>query len=154
VPFVAKVTGVPVAKIAARIMAGEKLADLALPPLNSSRLRTHVGVKEGVFPFARFGPAVDTVLGPEMKSTGEVMGIDRDYNVRVRQEPARRRLAAAKTGTVFVGQGRRQAAHSDSMRLLSGSDFACSPLGNQRYLNQQGLRRCGSTSGGRTPRHR
>ncbi|MBZ0148853.1 MAG: carbamoyl-phosphate synthase large subunit, partial [Pseudorhodoplanes sp.] len=71
VPFVAKVVGIPVAKIAARVMAGEKLASFDLRPPSIP----HVGVKEAVFPFARF-PGVDTVLGPEMKSTGEVMGID------------------------------------------------------------------------------
>jgi carbamoyl-phosphate synthase large subunit len=69
VPFVAKVIGLPVAKIAARIMAGEPLASFDLTPPRFE----HVGVKEAVFPFARF-PGVDTVLGPEMKSTGEVMG--------------------------------------------------------------------------------
>src|SRR6266567_1269909 len=76
VPFVAKVIGVPVAKIAARIMAGETLASFNLKP---PRLG-HIGVKEAVFPFARF-PGVDTVLGPEMKSTGEVMGIDRNFAI-------------------------------------------------------------------------
>ncbi|HWS10869.1 MAG TPA: carbamoyl-phosphate synthase large subunit, partial [Xanthobacteraceae bacterium] len=82
VPFVAKVIGLPVAKIAARIMAGETLKSFALKPQRfEPGAARHVGVKEAVFPFARFGPAVDTVLGPEMKSTGEVMGIARDYNV-------------------------------------------------------------------------
>src|SRR5205814_10674897 len=76
VPFVAKVIGVPVAKIAARIMAGETLASFALKPAAFD----HIGVKEAVFPFARF-PGVDTVLGPEMKSTGEVMGIDRNFAI-------------------------------------------------------------------------
>src|SRR5688572_23606363 len=70
VPFVAKVTGLPVAKIAARVMAGETLASFKLKPAHYD----HIGVKEAVFPFARF-PGVDTVLGPEMKSTGEVMGL-------------------------------------------------------------------------------
>ena len=78
VPFVAKVIGLPVAKIAARIMAGETLASFKLEPERfAPGTATHVGVKEAVFPFARFGDKVDTVLGPEMKSTGEVMGIDR-----------------------------------------------------------------------------
>jgi carbamoyl-phosphate synthase large subunit len=75
VPFVAKATGVPIAKIAARVMAGEKLKSFGLkgtPKLD------HVAVKEAVFPFARF-PGVDIILGPEMKSTGEVMGIDSDF---------------------------------------------------------------------------
>ena len=76
VPFVAKAVGSPIAKIAARVMAGEKLADL--PKIN--RDIAHVAVKEAVFPFARF-PGTDPVLSPEMKSTGEVMGIDRDFNL-------------------------------------------------------------------------
>lgn len=76
VPFVAKAVGSPIAKIAARVMAGEKLADL--PKIN--RDIDHVAVKEAVFPFARF-PGTDPVLSPEMKSTGEVMGIDRDFNL-------------------------------------------------------------------------
>jgi carbamoyl-phosphate synthase large subunit len=74
VPFVAKAIGWPVARVAARIMAGERLADFA-PPAGTPR---HVAVKEAVFPFARF-PGVDLLLGPEMKSTGEVMGLDHDF---------------------------------------------------------------------------
>jgi len=74
VPFVAKTIGIPLAKIAARVMAGERLADFALV----ERRLDHVAVKEAVFPFARF-PGVDVILGPEMKSTGEVMGLDRDF---------------------------------------------------------------------------
>ena len=75
VPFVAKATGVPIAKIAARVMAGEKLANFQL---EAKARRPHVAVKEAVFPFARF-PGVDLILGPEMKSTGEVMGLDSDF---------------------------------------------------------------------------
>ena len=74
VPFVAKTTGAPIAKIAARVMAGERLASFPKPPATLG----HVAVKEAVFPFARF-PGVDVILGPEMKSTGEVMGIDVDF---------------------------------------------------------------------------
>lgn len=74
VPFVAKATGIPIAKIASRIMAGESLASFNLV----DRPLKHVAVKEAVFPFARF-PGVDILLGPEMKSTGEVMGIDSDF---------------------------------------------------------------------------
>ncbi len=75
VPFVAKATGVPIAKIAARIMAGEKLSDF---DLQHHALGDHIAVKEAVFPFKRF-PGVDVILGPEMKSTGEVMGLDIDF---------------------------------------------------------------------------
>ncbi|MCL4152413.1 UNVERIFIED_CONTAM: hypothetical protein GTU68_011042 [Idotea baltica] len=75
VPFVAKAIGQPVAKFAARVMAGEKLANL---PISREPIK-HIAVKEAVFPFARF-PGVDTLLGPEMRSTGEVMGLDKDFN--------------------------------------------------------------------------
>ena len=75
VPFVAKSIGAPIAKLAALAMAGERLPEAIL---NGGAAPEHVAVKEAVFPFARF-PGVDTVLGPEMKSTGEVMGIDRDF---------------------------------------------------------------------------
>ena len=75
VPFVAKATGVPVAKIGARVMAGAKLSDFNL---DDDAISPHVAVKEAVFPFARF-PEVDTILGPEMKSTGEVMGLDSSF---------------------------------------------------------------------------
>ena len=75
VPFVAKATGHAIAKFAARIMAGEKLADLGpFPPAGD-----HIAVKESVFPFRRF-PGVDVVLGPEMRSTGEVIGLDKEFD--------------------------------------------------------------------------
>jgi carbamoyl-phosphate synthase large subunit len=72
IPFVSKAIGVPLAKLAARVMAGKKLTELGF---TTERIPQHVAVKESVFPFVRF-PGVDTLLGPEMKSTGEVMGID------------------------------------------------------------------------------
>ncbi len=75
VPFVAKATGVPIAKIGAMVMAGHKLQDFKL---DDTAIAPHVAVKEAVFPFARF-PSVDTILGPEMKSTGEVMGLDHSF---------------------------------------------------------------------------
>ena len=75
VPFVAKAIGTPVASIAAKVMAGEPLAPFGLHDRPDPMLGDHVAVKEAVFPFARF-PGVDTVLGPEMRSTGEVMGLD------------------------------------------------------------------------------
>jgi carbamoyl-phosphate synthase large subunit len=75
VPFVAKATGVPVAKIGAQVMAGARLADFKL---DDTKVARHVAVKEAVFPFNRF-PNVDVILGPEMKSTGEVMGIDTSF---------------------------------------------------------------------------
>jgi len=97
VPFVAKVIGKPIAGIAARIMNGETLASFRL---KSGKLG-HVGVKEAVFPFARF-PGVDTVLGPEMRSTGEVMGIDRDYAMAFAKSQLGAGNTLPLTGAVFV----------------------------------------------------
>jgi carbamoyl-phosphate synthase large subunit len=97
VPFVAKVTGVPVAKIAARVMAGEPLKSFGLEQPHFE----HIGVKEAVFPFARF-PGVDTVLGPEMKSTGEVMGIASDFPTAFGKAQAAAGISLPKEGTVFI----------------------------------------------------
>jgi carbamoyl-phosphate synthase large subunit len=97
VPFVAKAIGAPVAKIAARVMAGERLADF--PPLR--RGLSHVAVKEAVFPFARF-PGVDPVLSPEMKSTGEVMGISQDFATAFLKSQLGGGTAIPNEGTVFV----------------------------------------------------
>jgi len=97
VPFVAKATGVPLAKIAARVMAGEKLVDFDLDEVRLD----HVAVKEAVFPFARF-PGVDVVLGPEMKSTGEVMGIDSDFGRAFAKSQLAAGVDLPLSGTVFV----------------------------------------------------
>ncbi|MGQ9670770.1 MAG: carbamoyl-phosphate synthase large subunit [Desulfosoma sp.] len=98
VPFVSKATGVPLAKIATKVMLGHKLRDLGFTREREPR---HVSVKESVFPFSRF-PGVDISLGPEMKSTGEVMGIERNFGLAY----AKAQMAAGYTlplsGTVFV----------------------------------------------------
>ncbi len=97
VPFVAKAIGIQIAKIAARVMAGESLKSFGL----KTKILDHVAVKEAVFPFARF-PGVDILLGPEMRSTGEVMGLDR----RFEEAYAKSQLASGneipQSGTVFV----------------------------------------------------
>ncbi|MFD1787281.1 carbamoyl-phosphate synthase large subunit [Sphingomonas floccifaciens] len=97
VPFVAKAVGSPIAKIASRVMAGEKLVDL--PKINKAD--GHIAVKEAVFPFNRF-PGVDPVLSPEMKSTGEVMGIDRDFDIAFAKAQLGAGVVLPKSGTVFV----------------------------------------------------
>jgi carbamoyl-phosphate synthase large subunit len=97
VPFVAKAIGVPVAKIAARVMAGERLADLE-PIVRDIK---HIAVKESVFPFARF-PGADPVLGPEMKSTGEVMGIDSEFRLAFGKALIGAGMALPDQGTAFV----------------------------------------------------
>jgi carbamoyl-phosphate synthase large subunit len=97
VPFVAKAIGQPVAKVASRVMAGEKLADFE--PFK--RELDYMAVKEAVFPFAKF-PGVDPVLSPEMKSTGEVMGIDRDFPRAFAKAQLGAGMRLPDEGTVFV----------------------------------------------------
>ena len=98
VPFVAKAIGTPIAKIAARVMAGEKLVDL--PKIDRNTIK-HIAVKEAVFPFNRF-PGVDPVLSPEMKSTGEVMGIDADFATAFAKAQIGASTHLPREGTVFV----------------------------------------------------
>jgi carbamoyl-phosphate synthase large subunit len=97
VPFVSKATGLPLAKVAARLMLGEKLADLDLP----EPPKGHVSVKEAVLPFARFA-GVDSVLGPEMKSTGEVMGIAADFPTAFAKAQAAAGVLLPTEGSVFI----------------------------------------------------
>ena len=97
VPFVAKATGVPVAKIAARLMAGELLGNFDITP----KIKGQFAVKEAVFPFDRF-PGVDTVLGPEMKSTGEVMGMDAGWGRAFLKAQMATGMKLPTHGTVFI----------------------------------------------------
>jgi carbamoyl-phosphate synthase large subunit len=113
VPFVAKAIGAPVAKIAARIMAGEKLADL--PKIN--RHISHIAVKEAVFPFARF-PGVDPVLSPEMKSTGEVMGIDDSFAIAFAKSQLGAGAILPQSGTVFIS-----VKNSDKANILPAAQM-------------------------------
>ena len=98
VPFVSKAIGVPLAKLAARIMVGKKLADLGL---TSEILPRHVSVKESVFPFSKF-PGVDTLLGPEMKSTGEVMGMGSSFGLAYAKAQLGSGMRLPFQGKVFV----------------------------------------------------
>lgn len=109
VPFVAKATGVPIAKIGARIMAGEKLRSFSL---KQRSVRGHVAVKEAVFPFARF-PNIDIILGPEMRSTGEVMGIDTSFERAFAKSQLGAGVTLPLTGNVFLS-----VRHSDRPSLL------------------------------------
>ncbi|MEA3079284.1 MAG: carbamoyl-phosphate synthase large subunit, partial [Sphingomonadales bacterium] len=97
VPFVAKAIGRPLAKIAARVMAGEPLASFGAV----GRTLDYVAVKESVFPFARF-PGTDPVLGPEMKSTGEVMGIAREFDIAFAKALLGAGMVLPQSGTAFV----------------------------------------------------
>jgi carbamoyl-phosphate synthase large subunit len=98
VPFVAKATNVPIAKIAARVMAGENLSRFKLV---ENLKPDHTAVKEAVFPFSRF-PGVDIILGPEMKSTGEVMGIAQDFPSAFAKSQLGAGIVLPSTGTVFI----------------------------------------------------
>jgi carbamoyl-phosphate synthase large subunit len=136
VPFVAKVIGLPVAKIAARIMAGESLASFKLKRPEFD----HIGVKEAVFPFARF-PGVDTVLGPEMKSTGEVMGIDRNFAIAFAKSQIGGGSRLPREGTVFVSvRDVDKPRVLEAVGLLVALGFRIiATSGTQRYLAEQGL---------------
>ncbi|MGH7249262.1 MAG: ATP-grasp domain-containing protein, partial [Pseudomonadota bacterium] len=142
IPFVSKAIGVPLAKLAALVMAGKKLADLGF---TTERVPRHVAVKESVFPFARF-QGVDTILGPEMKSTGEVMGIDTSFAMAF----AKAELAASSDlpldGLVFIsvrdadkpllgpiarglaGMGLRLVATHGTARFIQALGYRCETI--------------------------
>jgi carbamoyl-phosphate synthase large subunit len=136
VPFVAKVIGQPIAKIASRIMAGESLASFALKPT----VNDHVGVKESVFPFARF-PGVDTVLGPEMRSTGEVIGLDRSFDIAFAKSQLGGGTKVPRSGNVFISvRDGDKSRVVDTARLLADLGFTLTATsGTARFLQEQGL---------------
>ena len=136
VPFVAKVIGEPIAKIAARIMAGERLDSFGLKP----KQLDHIAVKEAVFPFARF-PGVDVLLGPEMRSTGEVIGLDAGFGVAFAKSQLGSGTAVPRTGTVFVSvRDDDKPRVLPTIRLLSDLGFTILATGGtQRYLADEGI---------------
>jgi carbamoyl-phosphate synthase large subunit len=136
VPFVAKAIGHPIAKIAARVMAGEKLRDL---PKIDRNIR-HIAVKEAVFPWARF-PGVDPVLSPEMKSTGEVMGIDNDFATAFAKSQLGAGMILPAGGTLFVSVKANDKPHIlPAVRQLIELGFkVIATSGTAAYLNAQGL---------------
>jgi len=136
VPFVAKATGLPIAKIAARVMAGEKLAAFDPKPDGNG----HVAVKEAVFPFARF-PGVDVILGPEMKSTGEVMGLDRDFGRAFAKSQLGAGVELPMAGTVFISvKDRDKAAMAPLGRKLVEMGFSLLATGGtHQFLTQAGI---------------
>jgi carbamoyl-phosphate synthase large subunit len=136
VPFVAKVIGLPIASIAAEIMSGKPLAAFGL----KKPVYNHVAVKEAVFPFARF-VGVDPILGPEMRSTGEVMGIDRDFAMAFGKSQLGAGQKLPAEGTVFVS-----VKESDKARVvgpvkeLAAMGFSIvATRGTKRYLEANGV---------------
>jgi carbamoyl-phosphate synthase large subunit len=136
VPFVAKVIGVPVAAIASEIMAGKALRDFKLAPPRPK----HIAVKEAVFPFARF-PGVDPVLGPEMRSTGEVMGINHAFAVAFAKSQMGAGTALPTSGTVFVSvRDDDKDAILGPMRELAEAGFRIiATRGTKRHLEAHGI---------------
>jgi carbamoyl-phosphate synthase large subunit len=142
VPFVAKAIGLPIAKIAARVMAGEKLNEAIAhygERVDQKKMK-HVAVKEAVFPFARF-PGVDILLGPEMRSTGEVMGLDRDFAMAYAKAQLGAGVDLPRSGTLFVS-----VKDSDKSRILPAVDTLAklgfkilATTGTANFLKENGI---------------
>ncbi len=137
VPFVSKAIGVPLAKLATRVMLGDTLVGLGF---GEEREVRHIAIKEAVFPFIKF-PGVDTILGPEMKSTGEVMGIDHDF----RKAYVKSQLSAGSplptSGKVFVSVKNRdkRAVLQLSKRLAEMGFSLVATVGTAKLLQRQGM---------------
>ena len=136
-PFVAKATGVPIAKIGARVMAGAKLREFKL---DDDSIAPHVAVKEAVFPFNRF-PNVDTILGPEMKSTGEVMGLDSSFERAFAKSQLGAGVKLPESGTAFlsVRDSDKVAAVGVARRLIDNGFTILATRGTAAHLREAGL---------------
>ena len=136
VPFVAKVVGIPVAGIASEIMAGKPLKAFGL---KAQKLK-HIAVKEAVFPFARF-PGVDPVLGPEMRSTGEVMGLDRDFAVAFAKSQIGSGTTMPLAGAVFVSvrDADKDAILGAVRELADGGFKILATRGTKRHFDAYGI---------------
>jgi carbamoyl-phosphate synthase large subunit len=137
VPFVSKAIGVPLAKIAARVMAGRTLAELGF---TREVVPRHVSVKEAVFPFLKF-PGVDTVLGPEMKSTGEVMGIGDSFGSAFAKAEIAAGTALPLAGTVFISvrPEDRDGATAAAQRLAGLGFRLLATRGTAAHLSAAGI---------------
>ena len=144
VPFVAKTIGAPIAKIAARVMAGETLESAFRaysPSRPDPRSLKHMAVKEAVFPFAKF-PGVDTLLGPEMRSTGEVIGLDTDFALAFAKSQLGAGVELPRSGTVFVSvRDDDKPRVLPAIRLLDEIGFKVMATGGtQRFLIENGIK--------------
>ena len=137
VPFVSKAIGIPLAKLAMKVMVGRTLDDLRF---TTAPTPTHLSVKEAVFPFTKFA-GVDVLLGPEMKSTGEVMGIDSDFGWAFVKSQAGAGSMLPTTGTAFVSvkQEDRPLACDVAQRLTRLGFRITATSGTATYLREQGL---------------
>ncbi len=141
VPFVAKATGVPLAKVAARLIVGATLAELrAEGLLVSPSGGDHVSVKEAVLPFARF-PDVDTLLGPEMRSTGEVMGVDRTFGLAFAKSQMAAGARLPEAGAVFLSLADRDKAAglAAAVRFVELGFSVAATAGTAAFLEEHGV---------------
>jgi len=136
-PFVSKATGRPLAKIAARVMAGKTLKELGI---TEEIVPKHVSVKESVFPFIKF-PGVDTLLGPEMKSTGEVMGIDHEFGKAFAKAQLGANVKLPTSGKVFVSvkDADKKATLAPVRKLVDAGFEIVSTKGTAAYLIAHGV---------------
>ncbi|MEN8728857.1 MAG: carbamoyl-phosphate synthase large subunit [Desulfuromonadales bacterium] len=136
-PFVSKATGRPLAKIAARVMAGKTLKQLGI---TDEIVPEHISVKESVFPFIKF-PGVDTLLGPEMKSTGEVMGIDREFGKAFAKAQLGANVKLPTSGKVFVSvrDSDKKAIIEPVRKLVDAGFLIVSTKGTAAYLRAHGI---------------
>jgi len=137
IPFVSKATGIPLAKIAAKIMVGKKLRELGL---TEKKYIDHISVKEAVFPFDRF-LGVDTILGPEMKSTGEVMGIDEDFGCAYGKSQTSCGNRIPLSGKVFISIKDKDKPTSIPIvrKLLELGFSVIATKGTAMYLKEHGI---------------
>ena len=136
VPFIAKVLGKPIAKIATKIMLGNKIKDMGL---KESRI-PHFAIKEAVFPFKRFS-GVDTILGPEMRSTGEVMGIDKDFGMAFAKSQIASGTKVPKKGIVFISvkDTDKNKILKPASQLINMGFSITATDGTAEYLNKNGV---------------
>lgn len=137
IPYVSKATGIPLAKLAAKVMIGKTLKELGIV---KEREIEHVAVKEAVFPFDRF-PGVDVILGPEMKSTGEVMGIDKDFGLAYAKAQAASNNKIPTYGKIFISVKDKDKPHTvEIAKKLSKMGFQLiATRGTKQYLEDSGI---------------
>ncbi|MGE5893860.1 MAG: carbamoyl-phosphate synthase large subunit, partial [bacterium] len=137
VPYVSKATGVPLAKLAAKVMMNRNLEEFGV---REDKEIDYIAVKEAVFPFDRF-PGVDTILGPEMKSTGEVMGIDVDFGIAYAKAQSASKNVIPQQGKIFVSVRDQDKAKTVPIvkKLLQIGFSVIATTGTAKYLNENGL---------------
>ncbi|MBF0328250.1 MAG: carbamoyl-phosphate synthase large subunit [Nitrospirae bacterium] len=138
IPYVSKATGIPLAKMAAKTMVGKTLKELGL---TADKKINHVAVKEAVFPFDKF-PGVDTILGPEMKSTGEVMGIDEDFGLAYAKAQAASNNKIPADGKIFISVKDKDKPRTVAIakKLLSMGFSLVATKGTAGYLSDHGIK--------------